>query len=307
MKNQIPMNNPIPNNQFQNNNQIPNNNQISNNNQFHNNFLTSNQSNAVYPNNSNLMSNNMNNEVPCNSNMNNNFQMNLNQTSPQIINNPMNNLNSNINLCGNNFNGNLIQNNNLNSNYANNNFNNEWIKNMNNKSKINNSQNNQNNNIEKPMNRDEILKILKKARFKLSDFGLSKLKPNDSNRNEEANRCGSPLYMSPELFLMETSLMTVEDQKVDIWALGVLAYEMFYGRRPFEAGSIDQLSRMYAKGKYYLCSEELNKVENNIIIKKIYKTISKEFVEFLNLCLQKNPKERATAVELTKTDFYNRD
>ena len=229
--------------------------------------------------------------------MNNNFQMNLNQTSPQIINNPMNNLNSNINLCGNNFNGNLIQNNNLNSNYANNNFNNECIKNMNNKSKINNSQNNQNNNIEKPMNRDEILKILKKARFKLSDFGLSKLKPIESNSKEEANRCGSPLYMSPELFLMNTSLKTVEDQKVDIWALGVLAFEMFFGRRPFEAGSIEQLSRMYQKGEYYI----------NLNLKEPNNEISKEFIEFLNLCLQQKPIDRASSQDLRQTDFYNRD
>jgi serine/threonine protein kinase len=199
---------------------------------------------------------------------------------PPQLNNQFNNLNSNYNLCGNN--------------NSNGNFNN------------NNIQNNQNyNNIEKPIEDREILNILKKARFKISGFGLSKLNPNNPNKNVEVNRYGSPLYMSPELFLKETSLMTVEDQKVDIWALGVLAFEMFYGRRPFEAGSIDQLSRMYAKGKYYLCSEELNKKDNTI--KKIYKKISKEFVEFLNLCLQKNPKERATAVELTKTDFYNMD
>ena len=323
MNSQTPMNNQcFNNNQTQNNSQIPfnnqtpNNNQNSNNNQLQNKYFTPNQ------NNNNFVNINMNNQVPCNSNMNCNYQMNLNQTCPPMINNQMNNLNNyNYNQYGNNnYNGNFNQTNNfqniqnaknlsaMNYNscdvYNKNNVNNaNSLANMNEKTSINNNHNNinQNNIIEKPMSDNEILKILKKARFKLSDFGLSKLKPTDPNSKEEANRCGSPLYMSPELFLMETSLRTVEDQKVDIWALGVLAFEMFFGRRPFEAASIDQLSRMYKIGEYYLNYKDQK--EN----KYIYKDISKEFVEFLNLCFQQDPKERASSYDLRNTDFYNKD
>ena len=325
MNSQTPMNNQcFNNNQTQNNSQIPfnnqtpNNNQNSNNNQLQNKYFTPNQ------NNNNFVNINMNNQVPCNSNMNFNYQMNLNQTCPPMINNQMNNLNNynyNYNQYGNNnYNGNFNQTNNfqniqnaknlsaMNYNlcdvYNKNNVNNaNSLTNMNKKTSINNNHNNinQNNIIEKPMSDNEIFKILKKGRFKLSDFGLSKLKPTDPNSKEEANRCGSPLYMSPELFLMETSLRTVEDQKVDIWALGVLAFEMFFGRRPFEAASIDQLSRMYKNGEYYLNYKDPK--EN----KYIYKDISKEFVEFLNLCFQQNPKERASAEVLRNTDFYNKD
>ena len=324
MNSQTPMNNQcFNNNQTQNNSQIPfnnqtpNNNQNSNNNQLQNKYFTPNQ------NNNNFVNINMNNQVPCNSNMNFNYQMNLNQTCPPMINNQMNNLNNynyNYNQYGNNnYNGNFNQTNNfqniqnaknlsaMNYNlcdvYNKNNVNANSLTNMNKKTSINNNHNNinQNNIIEKPMSDNEIFKILKKGRFKLSDFGLSKLKPTDPNSKEEANRCGSPLYMSPELFLMETSLRTVEDQKVDIWALGVLAFEMFFGRRPFEAASIDQLSRMYKNGEYYLNYKDPK--EN----KYIYKDISKEFVEFLNLCFQQNPKERASAEVLRNTDFYNKD
>ena len=323
MNSQTPMNNQcFNNNQTQNNSQIPfnnqtpNNNQNSNNNQLQNKYFTPNQ------NNNNFVNINMNNQVPCNSNMNCNYQMNLNQTCPPMINNQMNNLNNyNYNQYGNNnYNGNFNQTNNfqniqnaknlsaMNYNscdvYNKNNVNNaNSLANMNEKTSINNNHNNinQNNIIEKPMSDNEILKILKKARFKLSDFGLSKLKPTDPNSKEEANRCGSPLYMSPELFLMETSLRTVEDQKVDIWAFGVLAFEMFFGRRPFEAASIDQLSRMYKIGEYYLNYKDQK--EN----KYIYKDISKEFVEFLNLCFQQDPKERASSYDLRNTDFYNKD
>ena len=52
---------------------------------------------------------------------------------------------------------------------------------------------------------------------------------------------------------------------------------------------------MYKIGEYYLNLKESNK------------KISKEFIEFLNLCLQQNPKERASANDLKNTLFYNRD
>jgi serine/threonine protein kinase len=113
------------------------------------------------------------------------------------------------------------------------------------------------------------------------------------NENKEAVHCGCPFYMAPELFSMETSYGTVESQKVDIWALGVVAFEMFFGRKPFEAKTLKELDKKYKKGEYYINLNELNKY------------ISKEFVEFLNLCLQQLPKERANVNELCNSDFYN--
>ena len=128
---------------------------------------------------------------------------------------------------------------------------------------------------------------------------MSKIKSDknkkDGKENDEGNRCGSPLYMSPELFLLETTMGTIENQKVDIWALGILAFEMFFGRRPFEAYSIEQLSKMFRKAEYYLNFKEPNK------------KISKQFVEFLNLCLQDISKERSDVFHLRNTDFVNSD
>jgi hypothetical protein len=183
------------------------------------------------------------------------------------------------------------------------NYNNNFNNTKNNNNQNNNNQNNQNNNnnnkIDKPIDKNEILKILKKAEFKLSDFGLSKINSDknkkDGNGSDEGNRCGSPLYMSPELFLLETTMGTIENQKVDIWALGILAFEMFFGRRPFEAYSIEQLSKMFRKAEYYLNFKEPNK------------KISKQFVEFLNLCLQDISKERSDVFHLRNTDFVNSD
>ena len=128
--------------------------------------------------------------------------------------------------------------------------------------------------------------------YKLSDFGLSKLKSKISKRN----LCGSPLYMSPELFKIDSKLSEIENKKVDIWALGILAYELFFGKRPFEAFSIEELSQMHENGFYYI---DLQSTKN--------KKISKEFFEFLNKCLQKDPKKRANVLDLKNGRFLNMD
>ncbi|MEM1347637.1 MAG: serine/threonine-protein kinase [Myxococcota bacterium] len=60
---------------------------------------------------------------------------------------------------------------------------------------------------------------------KLCDFGLSaRGKPGEKMRA----RYGSPGYMAPEQFRGEY------DHRVDFYALGVVLYEMLFGRRPFE-------------------------------------------------------------------------
>jgi len=330
------------NNQITNQNNGVNQNNQNNNNFYQNNTYYQNNINYYQANNNNYYQNNNNNYYLNNNNNNNNAinnntyyiphsksnnNHNHNQTYYNQVYTPIPNQFNNNNLYNNfyrnnNFNENNYQpNNNLNpylNNFQNNNLNNPYINNlnlMNSKSnpqinKIpnnfnniyynNNNQNNQdNNNIEKPIDKSEILKILKNAQFKLSDFGLSKIKSEknkkDGKGDDQGNRCGSPLYMSPELFLLETTMGTIENQKVDIWALGILAFEMFFGRRPFEAYSIEQLSKMYRKREYYLNLNGENK------------KISKEFVEFLNLCLQELPKERADVYCLQHTDFYNLD
>ncbi len=100
--------------------------------------------------------------------------------------------------------------------------------------------------------------------------------------------------MSPELLRPETSIHSIENYQVDIWALGVLIFEMFFGRRPFEAFSIDELSKMYKKGEYYLNLEE-------------NESISKELLSFINMCLQEDPKIRANVEMLDNSDFVNEE
>ena len=84
----------------------------------------------------------------------------------------------------------------------------------------------------------------------------------------------------------------IEDNKVDIWSLGVVAFELFFDKRPFEAFSIEQLMDMYQKGEYTINFEG---------------KISKEFFNFLNMCLQKDPAKRATIHQLQSSNFIMTD
>ena len=47
---------------------------------------------------------------------------------------------------------------------------------------------------------------------------------------------GSPLYMAPELVSSKPY-----NEKVDIWSLGVIAYQLLSGKTPFESRSIKKI------------------------------------------------------------------
>ena len=47
---------------------------------------------------------------------------------------------------------------------------------------------------------------------------------------------GSPLYMAPELVNRQPYT-----EKVDVWSLGVITYQLLSGKTPFEAKSIKKI------------------------------------------------------------------
>lgn len=70
----------------------------------------------------------------------------------------------------------------------------------------------------------ENLMIGLNGEIKIGDFGWSVYSPEE----RQSTLCGTPSYISPEMILGKP-----HGKAVDVWALGVLAYEMVTGDEPF--------------------------------------------------------------------------
>jgi serine/threonine-protein kinase len=75
--------------------------------------------------------------------------------------------------------------------------------------------------------------------IKVLDFGISKISGGaDHDMTRTFAVMGSPLYMSPEQIRASKSV----DARADIWALGVIVYELLSGRVPFAGEALPELS-----------------------------------------------------------------
>jgi serine/threonine protein kinase len=83
------------------------------------------------------------------------------------------------------------------------------------------------------------------ACIKVLDFGISKItglagSGADLGMTRTTTVMGSPLYMSPEQMASSRDV----DVRTDIWALGVILYELLAGQVPFSADTMPQLCAM---------------------------------------------------------------
>ena len=106
--------------------------------------------------------------------------------------------------------------------------------------------------------------------IKLIDFGCSALLTEDEPKR--LSTCGTHLYMSPELINSQPY-----DYCVDIWALGVLFFELLHGYSPF--GKRD---------------DDYNIIYGNILIKKlkINKDLTNNCLDLLGKMLENDPDKR---------------
>ena len=75
---------------------------------------------------------------------------------------------------------------------------------------------------------------------KLTDFGVARLMSDGERLTMVQERVGTCAYMAPEQFEGKDS-----DHRADIYALGILAFEMCEGRPPFEHDSVVMLAKMH--------------------------------------------------------------
>jgi len=72
---------------------------------------------------------------------------------------------------------------------------------------------------------------------KITDFGLSKIvdTPDSAESMELTSQgAGTYWYLPPECFVITDSVRI--SNKVDVWSIGVIFYQMLYGKRPFGDG-----------------------------------------------------------------------
>jgi len=76
-------------------------------------------------------------------------------------------------------------------------------------------------------------------RTKLTDFGIARIEdPEAAQQTQAGDILGTPVYMAPEQVLGQKA-----DGRTDLYALGVILYEMVVGKRPFGGGNIAAIFR----------------------------------------------------------------
>jgi serine/threonine protein kinase len=128
-----------------------------------------------------------------------------------------------------------------------------------------------------------------RAKVKLIDFGLAKQLPKSGLTT---TALGSPINMDPYIlkkFKNRENKTGGYNEKIDIWSLGTVCYEMLIGKVVFEAESIEDLIRKIDAGNYTLPT-----------------SLSKEVVSFINAMLQYDAANRYSASELSKHPFLRK-
>lgn len=118
--------------------------------------------------------------------------------------------------------------------------------------------------------------LLSGGKVKIADFGWSIY----TNRRRDT-MCGTLDYLPPEMVLGET-----HDFKVDVWGLGILAFELVAGKPPFE-------------------NETQIETYQSIVEADVdfppYVTV--ELRSFIRKCLQKDPQKRLSVHALLQDPF----
>jgi len=142
----------------------------------------------------------------------------------------------------------------------------------------------------KPQNLFVTRRVDGKPLVKVLDFGISKTLDTQSGLSltRTSSIMGSPLYMSPEQMRSSKNV----DQRADIWALGVILYELLTGHVPFEAESVPELCLKVVQDEPTPPKSERPQIPeglNAVVLKCLEKTSSNRFSNVAELAAALEP------------------
>lgn len=119
---------------------------------------------------------------------------------------------------------------------------------------------------------------------KLADFGLSKFHQ-ETEIDMSQTICGSPLYMAPELIMQDSY-----DSKIDLWAFGIVMYQLLHGKHPFHAHNKPQL---------------IKNIQNRNIDFHLNKKFTCHCFDLVNKLLVNDPKKRINWSDLFNHEWFS--
>ncbi len=114
------------------------------------------------------------------------------------------------------------------------------------------------------------------GRPRLTDFGLAKSLLLDPTLSGSGDLVGTPRYMAPEQILGDNREL---DQRVDVFALGVVMYEMLAGRPPFDGTNVVQILRQVTD-------------DDPVDLKLLHPTIPESVASICRKAMAKRPDDR---------------
>ena len=135
-----------------------------------------------------------------------------------------------------------------------------------------------------PSDYDKQALNLKNCQVKLIDFGFAKV----LNTGLTFTALGTPHNMEPEILkqISTGEKNTGYNEKVDIWSLGTLCYEMIVGHSPFMGANMKELYQNVKAGNYTLPS-----------------SLSEEIVDFIDSMIKQDPNQRFDTSQLMNHKF----
>jgi len=134
--------------------------------------------------------------------------------------------------------------------------------------------------------------INSEGEVKVADFGLSKTETVFQGKRTDVG--DNPIYKAPEALKLSDKYTVEMSNKLDSWALGVMAYKMFEGKFPFDDAFMSKIENKVSK----FGSNPKNQVIEGTRAMTPYG-------ELLNGLLHPDPQQRFSIKEALQSSFFN--